>query len=838
MKFIIPFAQVTIADIPQVGGKNASLGEMISALKSKQIRVPDGFAVTAQAYWHYIDHNNLRDTLQKIVSSLPNSPLSADLQKAGAAIRQLILQGKIPFDLQEELIISYKKLSQEYGVAACDVAVRSSATAEDLPTASFAGQQESYLNVRGDDELCASYKKCLASLFTDRAIVYRREQGFDDFQVALSVGVQKMVRSDKACSGVAFSLDTETGCKDVVMIDASWGLGEAIVKGLVVPDEYLVHKPTLRQGYASLVKKQVGDKRAQIVYDAHADESVKLIPVPEDKRSQFCLSDQEILALARDVVVIEEHYSTRHGRWTPMDVEWAKDGIDGQLYIIQARPETIHGTAQQRASLGISQYRLAPDAVKKVLISGLSIGQKIVSGPVRIIKDVAHIGDIRSGDILVTSMTDPDWVPAMKKAAGVITEQGGRTCHAAIVGRELGVPVIVGALGALKVLSDNQEVTLDCSQGSVGYVYAGRVPFQQVTGELGEVPVLPVQLLLNLADPDRALTLARLPVSGVGLARLEFIITNAIRIHPLALVHPEQVTDASVRATIDHLTTAYADKKQFFIDTLAQGIGMIAAAFYPRPVIVRLSDFKTNEYRNLIGGSYFEPEEENPMIGFRGASRYYHERYKEAFALECAAFVKARDTMGLTNIKVMVPFVRTIGEGKKVLEEMAHHGLVSAKYHSKEMQDREKEAWSGSLSTFFSGLFGKSDARKATQVRAPLEIIMMCEIPSNVVLIDDFSALFDGISIGSNDLTQLTLGVDRDSALLSELFDERDPAVKKMFKMAVEGAVRNKIYSGICGQAPSDYPEIADFLIAAGIQSISLNADAVLPFIARYTKNN
>ncbi len=836
MKFIIPFAQVTIADIPQVGGKNASLGEMISALKSRQIRVPNGFAVTAQAYWHYIDHNALREPLQKILNSLPNSPVSADLQKAGAQIRQRILQGAIPADLRDELCAAYKKLSQEYGMTACDVAVRSSATAEDLPTASFAGQQESYLNVRGEDELCLSYQKCLASLFTDRAIVYRREQGFDDFQVALSVGVQKMVRSDKACSGVAFSLDTETGCKDIVMIDASWGLGEAIVKGLVVPDEYVVHKPTLLQGYASIVKKQVGDKRAQIVYDAHADELVKLIPVPEDKRSQFCLSDQEILALARDVVVIEEHYSTRHGRWTPMDVEWAKDGIDGQLYIIQARPETIHGTAQQRASLGISQYRLAPDAVKKVLISGLSIGQKIVSGPVRIIKDVAHIGDIHSGDILVTSMTDPDWVPAMKKAAGVITEQGGRTCHAAIVGRELGVPVIVGALGALKVLSDNQEVTLDCSQGSVGYIYAGRVPFQQVTGELGEVPVLPVQLLLNLADPDRALTLARLPVSGVGLARLEFIITNAIRVHPLALVHPEQVTDASVRATIDHLTAACADKKQFFIDTLAQGIGMIAAAFYPRPVIVRLSDFKTNEYRNLIGGSYFEPEEENPMIGFRGASRYYHERYKEAFALECAAFVKARDTMGLTNIKVMVPFVRTIGEGKKVLEEMAHHGLASAKYHSKKRQDREKEARCGSLNTFFAGLFGKRDAGKATQELAPLEIIMMCEIPSNVVLIDDFSALFDGISIGSNDLTQLTLGVDRDSALLSELFDERDPAVKKMLKWAVEGAVRNKIYSGICGQAPSDYPEIADFLIAAGIQSISLNPDAVMPFIARYKK--
>ncbi len=836
MKFIISFAQVTIADIPRVGGKNASLGEMISALKSKQIRVPDGFAVTAQAYWHYLDHNALRDPLQKILNSLPNLPVSADLQKAGAEIRQRILQGAIPADLRNELCAAYKKLSQEYGVESCDVAVRSSATAEDLPTASFAGQQESYLNVRGEDELCLSYQKCLSSLFTDRAIVYRREQGFDDFQVALSVGVQKMVRSDKACSGVAFSLDTETGCKDVVLIDASWGLGEAIVKGLVVPDEYVVHKPTLRQGYAPIIKKQVGDKRAQIVYDGRADEPVKLIPVPEEKRAQFCLSDQEILALARDVMVIEEHYSARYGRWTPMDVEWAKDGIDGKLYIIQARPETIHGTSEQRASLGLAQYHLAPDAIKKVLISGLSIGQKIVSGPVRIIKDVAHIGDIRSGDILVTSMTDPDWVPAMKKAAGVITEQGGRTCHAAIVGRELGVPVIVGALGALKVLTDNQEVTLDCSQGSVGYVYAGRVPFQQVRGELGEVPVLPVQLMLNLADPDRALTLARLPVSGVGLARLEFIITNTIKIHPLALVFPEKVTDASVHARIDHLTAAYADKKQFFIDTLAQGIGMIAAALYPRPVIVRLSDFKTNEYRNLIGGTYFEPEEENPMLGFRGASRYYHERYKDAFALECAAFVKARDVMGLTNIKVMVPFVRTIGEGKKVLEEMARHGLVSTKYHSEKMPGSEKETQCRLLSDFFRKLFVKKGVGKTTSARTPLEIIMMCEIPSNVLLIDEFCKFFDGISIGSNDLTQLTLGIDRDSALLSEMFDERDPAVKKMLKWAVDGAVRNKVYSGICGQAPSDYPEIAEFLIAAGIQSISLNPDAVMPFVARYKK--
>ncbi|PKN03566.1 phosphoenolpyruvate synthase [Candidatus Dependentiae bacterium HGW-Dependentiae-1] len=833
MKFILPFSQITLADIARVGGKNASLGQMISVLRSKQIRVPDGFAVTAQAYWHYLDHNKLLEPIKKIMSTLHEVHESAQLQKVGREIRELIVQGEIPADLLAEISAAYKQLSQEYGVTACDVAVRSSATAEDLPTASFAGQQETFLNVSGNILLAESYKKCLASLFTDRAIFYRREQGFDDFQVALSVGVQKMVRSDVACSGVAFSLDTETGHKDVVMIDASWGLGEAIVKGIVVPDEYVVHKSTLRLGYASIVKKQVGDKRAQMVYQAAGDAQVALIPVPEEKRSQYCLSDEEILSLARDVLIIEEHYSQLHGRWTPMDVEWAKDGTDDTLYIIQARPETLHGAkglesaGQKKASVSaLTQYRFTADVPKKLLVSGVSIGQKIASGPARIIKDVADINQVRAGDILVTHMTDPDWVPAMKKAAGVITEQGGRTCHAAIVGRELGVPVIVGASGALQTVQQGQEITLDCSQGAVGYIYEGLLPFETITDELGEVPVLPVELMLNLADPDRALTLAALPVAGVGLARLEFIITNAVKIHPLALVHPELVTDAAVCKTIEQLTSAHTDKKQFFIDTLAQGIGMIAAAFYPRPVIVRLSDFKTNEYRNLIGGSFFEPEEENPMLGFRGASRYYHPRYREAFALECAAFVKARDVMGLTNIKVMVPFVRTIAEGEKVLAEMAKNGLVSAKYCPEKKE---------SVSVFFAKLFKKIGLGKSPAVAGvPLEVIMMCEIPSNVLLIDEFSKLFDGISIGSNDLTQLTLGVDRDSALLNEAFDERDPAVKKMFKIAVEGAVRNKIYSGICGQAPSDYPEIADFLIEAGIQSISLNSYAVMPFMLRY----
>jgi len=794
MKFIKKFEELRLKDIPLVGGKNASLGQMIAHLSGQGVRVPTGFAVTAQAYWHYIDHNNLREPIQKSLAQLTDIQDLQSLEKVGSTIRLLIEQGTMPDDLSLEITQAYKELCALYKQDNCDVAVRSSATAEDLPTASFAGQQETFLNVRGVEVLLESCKKSMASLFTNRAIVYRHEQGFDDFQVALSVGVQKMIRSDVGSAGVAFSLDTETGFPDVIMIESAWGLGESVVKGSVIPDEFMVHKPTLQKGFASLIKKRCGDKKIKIIYADDADELTKTVPVAHDKQKQFSLTDEEVLELARAVNTIEQHYTDLKKAWSPMDVEWAKDGVDGKLYILQARPETVHSSKKHEAQL--VEYKLKDgdeqERVSRALITGQSIGSQIVSGVVRVIKDVSQIEQVQEGDIIVTPMTDPDWVPAMKRAAGIVTDRGGRTCHAAIVGRELNTPVIVGTQTGTDVLTDGQEVTMDCSRGKVGFVYEGLIPFEIVTTQLKDLPKLSVDIMVNSADPDGAFELSFLPVTGVGLARVEFIINNAIQIHPMALLEPEKIEDKEIKHKIDALTVAYPDKKSFFIDTLAQGVGTIAAAFYPRPVIVRLSDFKSNEYRNLIGGVYFEPEEENPMIGFRGASRYYSEQYKSAFALECAALKKVRDEMGLTNVQIMVPFVRTVPEAQRVLQEMEQHGLQR----------------------------GNNDLR----------IIMMCEIPSNVILIDEFSKHFDGFSIGSNDLTQLTLGVDRDSQLLADLFDERDPAVKKMFMLAIKGAQAHKKYIGICGQAPSDYPEIAQFLIAQGINSLSLNADSVMPF--------
>ena len=787
MKFIKKFEDLRITDTPTVGGKNASLGQMISQLSAKGVTIPTGFAVTAQAYWHYLDHNNLREPIKKVMTALTDHQDIRQLQKVGHEIRSLIEQGAMPDDLAQEISQAYQELCKQYGQENLDVAVRSSATAEDLPTASFAGQQETFLNVRGDERLIESCKKCMASLFTDRAIVDRIEQGFDHFQVALSVGVQKMVRADKASAGVAFSLDTETGFKDVVMIESSYGLGETIVKGLVVPDEFFVHKPTFAKGFSSIIKKQLGKKKIKLIYD----DPLKQVEVPENEQQLFSLTDKEILELVKATVTIEDHYTQLKGSWAPMDVEWAKDGVDGKLYILQARPETVHAT---KVGTTFEQYALKEKAPQP-LLTGQSIGQKIATGVARVIKDVKDIVAVQEGDILVTQMTDPDWVPAMKKAAGIITERGGRTCHAAIVSRELGVPAIIGASLATTKIKTGQKITLDCSKGKTGFIYDGALKFETQTIELEKIPKLPVELLVNIADPDRAFTVSMLPVGGVGLARLEFIINNAIKIHPMALLQPEKVEDAAVKKQIDELTVGYTDKKDFFIDSLSQGIAMIAAGFYPRPVIVRLSDFKTNEYRNLIGGAYFEPVEENPMLGFRGASRYQHELYKDAFALECAALKKVRDGMGLTNVKIMVPFVRTTQEAEGVLNEMKRHGLQQGENN--------------------------------------LEIIMMCEIPSNVVLIDEFSKQFDGFSIGSNDLTQLTLGVDRDSELLADIFDERDPAVKKMLRMAIEGAQKNKRPIGICGQAPSDFPELAEFLMEIGINSISLNPDSVLPFLMR-----
>ncbi len=795
MKFIKAFEELTIQDVPIVGGKNASLGQMIRELGKQGIKIPTGFAVTAEAYWYYIDSNKLRNAMQKVMARLKDYQEIDVLQSVGKEIRTMIVDAVMPDDLATEIKQAYHNLCKKYDQDNCDVAVRSSATAEDLPTASFAGQQETYLNVRGDEQLIEACKKCIASLFTDRAIVYRMEQGFDHFKVALSVGVQKMIRSDLASSGVAFSLDTETGFKDVVMIDSAYGLGESIVQGIVTPDEFLVYKPMLAEGFAPIIKKKLGDKKSKIVYSDHDGELVKTVPVPEKEQLQFSLTDEEILELARAVVIIENHYSELRNAWSPMDVEWAKDGVDGQLYIIQARPETVH--ASKKHSNVLKRFILKKSG-QKPLVIGLSVGKQIAHGVVRVIKSADQIDQVQKGDVIVTSMTDPDWVPAMKRAAGIITERGGRTCHAAIVSRELGIPAIVGALGAMKKLKTGQEVTIDCNHSSNGFVYDGKIPFEVEEIELKTIPKLPIDLMVNIAVPDSAFRTSELPVQGVGLARLEFIITNAIQVHPMALLQPEKVADKKIIEKINQLTAAYPSKKDFFIDSLAQGIAMIGAAFHPRPVIVRLSDFKTNEYRNLIGGPFFEPEEENPMIGFRGASRYYNKLYKDAFVLECAALKKVREVMGLKNVQVMVPFVRTIHEATEVIKIMKHHGL-----------EQNKDG---------------------------LSIIMMCEIPSNVILIDEFLKHFAGISIGSNDLTQLTLGVDRDSELLAEAFNEKDPAVYKMFSLAIEGAKRNKKYSGICGQAPSDYPEVADFLIKEGIQSISLNPDSVIPFLMRYTK--
>ncbi|MDR3551378.1 MAG: phosphoenolpyruvate synthase [Candidatus Babeliales bacterium] len=794
MKFIKKFEQLSMEDVALVGGKNASLGQMIVGLRGKGISIPTGFAITTDGYWHYLESNKIIQTIKNSMATIKDVDDTAQLQKVSQSIRSLIEQGTMPEDLQQEIMQAYLELSQVYGQTACDVAVRSSATAEDLPNASFAGQQESYLNVH-KDELMVSYQKCIASLFTSRSIAYRIEQGLDHLRVGLSVGVQKMIRSDLACSGVAFSLDTETGFKDVVMINGSWGLGESIVQGLVIPDEFIVHKPTLKKGFASIIRKKLGQKESKIVYTDNFQDPTKTVPTTPKEQHEFTLNDGEILELARMVATIEDYYSDLKKSWCPMDIEWAKDGQDNKLYIIQARPETIHSNDVHNS---ITTYQLQQSDALKKMITGQSIGQQIVSGIARVITSPKDIDQVQKGDILVTQMTDPDWVPIMKKASAIITDRGGRTCHAAIVSRELGIPAIIGTDNATTVIKTGDKVTIDCSQGKTGFVYEGEIPFKKNIIQMSSLPTLPIELMVNIADPDSAFAVALLPTDGVGLARMEFIISNSIKIHPMALVHPEKVTDPAVQKMINDITIGYKDKSQFFIDTLAQGIGMIAAAFYPRPVIVRLSDFKTNEYRNLIGGSFFEPQEENPMLGFRGASRYYNDRYKEGFALECAALKKVREGMGLDNVIIMVPFVRTVGEAHKVLEAMAANDLKRGQNN--------------------------------------LKIYMMCEIPSNVILIDEFSKCFDGLSIGSNDLTQLTLGVDRDSDILSKLFDERDPAVLKILKKAVEGAKRNGIHCGICGQAPSDFPEIAQFLIDAGIDSISLNSDTVLPFIERYKR--
>lgn len=782
--YVIKFKDPRAIDLALVGGKNASLANMIQELADK-VHIPDGFAITVGGYWFFLRSNNLVDSIQKLLDQIDIKDESS-LKKNAEAIRTSIVNGTCPEEFKKEIIQAYHELCTEYKEQNLPVAVRSSATAEDLPTASFAGQQESFLHVVGDNALLDAVKKCMASLFTERAIFYRIQNHFDHMKVGLSVGVQKMVQSDKAAAGVAFSLDTETGFKDAVVINGSWGFGEMVVKGQVTPDEFVVFKQTCLKGFRPIIKKALGTKQVKLIYDGE----VKTIDTPVQERDRFCLSDDEVLELARYVIAIENYYSEKQGHWAPQDIEWAKDGVDGHLYIVQARPETIH--SKEKLVLDTYQLLAKPNDVK-IITQGLSIGQQIVSGKVHIIKSVNDIDRVKEGDIIITEMTDPDWVPVMKKAAAIITDRGGRTCHAAIVSRELGIPSIVGTGNATETVK-SAEITVDCSQGDVGYVYEGLVPFEKKNVDLTHLPQAPVTLLINIADPHRAFTVSQLPVKGVGLARLEFMLSNQIGIHPMAIIEPEKLTDEE-RRLIAEKTVAYKDPRSFFVEKLAQGISMIAAAFYPHPVIVRLSDFKTNEYRSLLGGVHFEPAEENPMIGWRGASRYYHKDYQKAFMLECEAFKMARNVMGFDNIRIMVPFVRTVDEAEKTLASMAQQGLVR----------------------------GQGD----------LQFVMMVEIPSNVLLIDQFAKLFDGFSIGSNDLTQLTLGVDRDSASLASLLDERNDAVKKMIEMAIVGAHAAKRYIGICGQAPSDYPEFANYLITLGIDSISLNPDAVIPFLMK-----
>ena len=780
--FIKWFRELSIGDISLVGGKNASLGEMFRELAPKGVKVPDGFAITSDAYRHLLRSANLDEEITRILHGLDTGDMD-NLRERGQRVRHAILAAKLPADLEAAIVAAYREFSRDSG-APTDVAVRSSATAEDLPDASFAGQQETYLNVQGERALLETCKRCFASLFTDRAISYRTDKGFEHFKIALSIGVQRMVRADLAASGVMFTLDTETGFRDAVLINAAYGLGENVVQGSVNPDEYYVFKPTLKAGFRPVLQKIVGTKEFKMVNDTGGGRMVKNIPVSPGDRVKFAINDDEILQLARWACVIEDHYSAKRGHPTPMDIEWAKDGRTGELFIVQARPETVQS---RKAAEVIETFKLKQRG--KVLVTGRSVGEKIAAGPVRVIKSAEFINQFKDGEILVTDKTDPDWEPIMKKAAAIVTNRGGRTCHAAIVSRELGVPAIVGTEHGTELLTDGQMVTVSCAEGDTGFVYDGKLTFDVTRTSLKNLGHPRTKVMMNVGNPEEAFSLSFIPNDGVGLAREEFIITTYIKAHPLALLDYEK-QDAGTKAQLDVLTAGYVDKPQFFVDKLAQGVAMIAAAFYPKDVILRLSDFKTNEYANLIGGRAYEPLEENPMIGFRGASRYYHPRYQAGFALECRAVKKVREEMGLTNLKLMVPFCRTVEEGRRVQAEMAKHGL--------------KRGENG------------------------LELYVMCEIPSNVILADEFADIFDGFSIGSNDLTQLTLGVDRDSEIVAPIFDERNAAVKKLIAQVIAVCRRRGRKIGICGQAPSDYPDFAQFLVEQGIDSISLNPDTVL----------
>jgi pyruvate, water dikinase len=781
---VLPLWEVGIGDIGLVGGKNASLGEMIQQLQPRGVKVPTGFATTAYAYRYFISAAGIETKLREIFANL-NVEDVHNLRECGQKARSLMLETPFPMELQAAIASAYQNLCQQYNPDT-DVAVRSSATAEDLPDASFAGQQETYLNVHGVKALLEACHKCFASIFTDRAISYRQIKGFDHFNVALSVGVQKMVRSDLASSGVMFTIDTETGFKDAALITAAYGLGENVVQGAVNPDEYLVFKPTLKQGYRPIIEKRLGSKEIKMVYDVGGLKLTKNVPVKPSDRSAFALNDDEILQLSQWACIIEDHYSQVRGVYTPMDIEWAKDGITNDLFIVQARPETVQSQKTQNI---LRSYHLTAQTPTP-LVTGRSVGEMIGQGKARVILDVHQIHQFRPGEVLVTNRTDPDWEPIMKSAAAIVTNSGGRTCHAAIIAREMGIPAIVGCGNATQVLKTGQEITVNCANGETGTVYPGLLPYEVKEIPLAELPRTHTKIMMNVGNPEEAFSLRAIPNDGVGLARMEFIIANRIKAHPLALIHFHELDDELAQYKIAELTAQYQDKSQFFVDKLAQGIGTIAAAFYPQPVIVRLSDFKSNEYANLLGGRQFEPTEENPMIGWRGASRYYSDRYREGFALECQAMKRVRDEMGLTNVILMIPFCRTPEEGERVLAEMAKYGLV-----------RQENG---------------------------LQVYVMCELPSNVQLADEFCQIFDGFSIGSNDLTQLTLGLDRDSELVAHLFDERNAAVKRMIANAIKTVKQHGRKIGICGQAPSDYPEFARFLVQEGIDSISLNPDSVL----------
>lgn len=783
--YTIPFELLTLQHLPQVGGKNASLGEMISNLTAQGIKVPHGFATTADAFREFLRQNNLEQTILALIETLDVDNVRA-LTSIGSQIRAMIMAAPFSENFSEAIKKAYSQLINRIGHSEFTVAVRSSATAEDLPDASFAGQQETYLNVSGIDEIFDAIKKVFASLYNDRAIAYRAHQGFKGHEIALSAGIQQMVRSDIGASGVVFTLDTESGFDEVILITGSYGLGEMVVQGAVNPDEFYVYKSALKNGNTSIVRRILGTKAVKMIYETTG---VKKVEVEASERQLYCLTDAEIEALAKQALIIEQHYDR------PMDIEWGKDGNDGQIYILQARPETVKSRVKNQT---LERYTLKKQG--ELLCEGRSIGQKIGQGIARVINNIDDMDKVQSGDVLVTDMTDPDWEPVMKRAAAIITNRGGRTCHAAIIARELGIPAVVGCGDATLKIKDQEAVTVSCAEGDTGYVYKGKLPFEVLTLDVETMPSLPVKVMLNVGNPERAFTFRSLPNDGVGLARLEFIISNTIGIHPNALLDYDKLTDTKLKAEITEKTAAYASPVAYYVERLKEGIATIASAFYPKPVIVRMSDFKSNEYANLMGGSLYEPHEENPMLGFRGASRYIANSFKAAFKLECEALLQVRGAMGLTNVEVMIPFVRTVNEAKEVIDLLAANGL--------------RRGENG------------------------LRLIMMCELPANALLADDFLQYFDGFSIGSNDLTQLTLGLDRDSGLVAAQFDERDAAVKSLLSMAIKSCKSQGKYIGICGQGPSDHPDFAEWLLKEGIDSISLNPDSVMETCLFLAKGN